>query len=151
MISLTLAHQAPLSMGFPREEYWSRRPFTSSGDLPDPGIKPRSLHCMWILYHRDVRDAGLVSWVGKIPLRRAWQPTPVFLPGKSHGHRSLAGYSLRYCTETDITEATGRTHRRLHTLHEAAFKSKYVTPKTTENLEGASIVSLVPDWKGTLK
>ena len=32
-------------------------------------------------------------WVGKIPWRRAWQPTPVFLPGKSHGQRSLAGYS----------------------------------------------------------
>ena len=34
-----------------------------------------------------------VPWVGKIPLRRAWQPTPVFLPGESHGQRSLAGYS----------------------------------------------------------
>ena len=34
------------------------------------------------------------SWVGKIPWRGKWQPTPVFLPGKSHGQRSLAGYSL---------------------------------------------------------
>ena len=32
-------------------------------------------------------------WVRKIPWRRKWQPTPVFLPGKSHGQRSLAGYS----------------------------------------------------------
>ena len=32
-------------------------------------------------------------WVGKIPWRRKWQPTPVFLPGKSHGQRSLAGYN----------------------------------------------------------
>jgi len=32
-------------------------------------------------------------WVGKIPWRRAWQPTPVFLPGESHGQRSLVGYS----------------------------------------------------------
>ena len=32
-------------------------------------------------------------WVRKIPWRRAWQPTPVFLPGESHGQRSLAGYS----------------------------------------------------------
>ena len=31
-------------------------------------------------------------WVGKIPWRKAWQPTPVFLPGKSHGQRSLAGF-----------------------------------------------------------
>ena len=33
------------------------------------------------------------DWVGKIPWRRAWQPTPVFLPGESHGQRSLAGDS----------------------------------------------------------
>ena len=39
----TVAHQAPLSMGFSRQEYWSGLPFTSSGDLPDPGIEPRSL------------------------------------------------------------------------------------------------------------
>jgi len=32
------------------------------------------------------------AWVRKIPWRRAWQPTPVFLPGESHGQRSLAGY-----------------------------------------------------------
>ena len=32
-------------------------------------------------------------WVGKMPWRRKWQPTPVFLPGKSHGQRSLAGYN----------------------------------------------------------
>ena len=32
------------------------------------------------------------TWVGKIPWRRKWQPTPVFLPGKSHGQRSLVGY-----------------------------------------------------------
>jgi len=35
----------------------------------------------------------LDPWVGKIPWRRAWQPTPVFLPGESHGQRSLASYS----------------------------------------------------------
>ena len=36
----TVAHQAPLSMGFPRQEYWSGLPFPSPGDLPDPGIEP---------------------------------------------------------------------------------------------------------------
>ena len=40
----------------------------------------------------DVRDTVSI-WVGKIPWRRAWQPTPVFLPGISHGQRSLVGYS----------------------------------------------------------
>ena len=38
----TVAHQATLSMGFSRQEYWSGLPFPSPGDLPDPGIKPRS-------------------------------------------------------------------------------------------------------------
>ena len=37
----TAAHQAPLSMGFRRQEYWSGLPFPSPGDLPNPGIKPR--------------------------------------------------------------------------------------------------------------
>ena len=38
----TIAHQAPLSMGFSRQEYWSELPFSSPGDLPNPGIKLRS-------------------------------------------------------------------------------------------------------------
>jgi len=37
----TIAYQAPLSMGFSRQEYWSGLPLPSPGDLPDPGIKPR--------------------------------------------------------------------------------------------------------------
>ena len=37
-----VAHQAPLSMGFPRQEYWSRLPCIPPGNLPDPGIKPES-------------------------------------------------------------------------------------------------------------
>ena len=43
-------------------------------------------------------------WVGKIPWRRKWQPTPVFLPGKSHGQRSLVGYSTWGPKESDATE-----------------------------------------------
>ena len=38
----TVARQAPLSMGFSRQEYWSGLPFPSPGDLPNPGIEPRS-------------------------------------------------------------------------------------------------------------
>ena len=38
----TVAYQASLTMGFSRQEYWSGLPFPSSGDLPDPEIKPRS-------------------------------------------------------------------------------------------------------------
>ena len=42
-------------------------------------------------------------WVGQIPWRRAWQPTPVFLPWKSHGQRSLAGCSPWGHKESDMT------------------------------------------------
>ena len=40
--SWTVARQVPLSMGFPRQEYWSGLPFPPPGDLPDPGIEPES-------------------------------------------------------------------------------------------------------------
>ena len=42
MTPWTVAHQAPLFMGFSRQEYWSGLPFPSPGDLPDPGIEPVS-------------------------------------------------------------------------------------------------------------
>ena len=48
------------------------------------------------------------------PLGRAWQPTPVFLLGKYHEQRSLAGCSLLGCKELDMTETT--THTHTHTL-----------------------------------
>ena len=47
---------------------------------------------------------------GKIPWRRAWQSTPVFLPGESHGQRSLVGYSPWGGKESDMTEATEHVH-----------------------------------------
>ena len=47
----TVTHQVPLSMGFSRQEYWSGLSFPSPGDLPDPGIKPRSPILWQILYH----------------------------------------------------------------------------------------------------
>ena len=51
-------------------------------------------------------DAGNVRlrfnpWVRKIPWRKAWQPTPVFVPGESHRQRSLTGYSV---AESDMSE-----------------------------------------------
>ena len=55
----TVAHQAPLSMGFPRKEYWSELPFPSPADLPDPGIEP-----------------ALPAWqVDSLPLRHQESPT----------------------------------------------------------------------------
>ena len=55
----TVAYQAPQSMGFSRQEYWSGLPFPSPGDLPDPGIEPRSLALQ--------ADALLFELAGRFP------------------------------------------------------------------------------------
>ena len=52
--------------------------------------------------------------VGKIPWRRAWKPTPVFLLGESHRQRNLAGYSPQGWKELDMTEVTEHTHTHTH-------------------------------------
>ena len=49
------------------------------------------------------RRCGFNPWAGKIPWKRKWQPTPVFLPGKSYGQRSLAGYSPRGYSQTQLS------------------------------------------------
>ena len=54
-----------------------------------------------LLQRRRPKRCRFNSWVGKIPGRRKWQPTPVFLPGKFHGQRSLVGYSPWGCKESD--------------------------------------------------
>ena len=69
---------------------------------------------MWVqsLGGEDPLEEGMatpstiLAWSGKIPWRRKWQLTPVFLPGESHGQRSLAGYSPWDYKESDTTEAT---------------------------------------------
>ena len=152
------ARQAPLSMGFPRQEYWGGLPFLLQGIFLTQGWKPRSSatweaqlssgptdnnntasmsettlnaslnltvvlgrgYCCYphfrddTIMYREVKPGKqgfrftcwlsgkesahqcrrhrLDPWVRKIPWKK-WQPTPVFLPGKSHGQRSLSGYS----------------------------------------------------------
>ena len=54
----------------------------------------------------DKGDAGLIPGFGNVPWRRKWQPTPVFLPGETHGPRNLAGYSPCSCKESYTTEHT---------------------------------------------
>ena len=101
----TIAHQAPRSMGFSRQEYWSGLPFPSPGDLPHQGIEPRSPTLQAdALTSAPPGRPRFNPWVGKIPWRRKWQPIPVLLPGKSHGQRSVVGCSPWGCKESDTTE-----------------------------------------------
>ena len=53
----TTAHQAPLSMGFFRQEYWSRLPFSPPGQILTQGSNPQLLHCRQILHHWAIREA----------------------------------------------------------------------------------------------
>ena len=61
------AHQAPPSMGFSWQEYWSRLPFPPPGDLPHPGIKPVSLHgrriSIILNIQKKERVFSLITWV----------------------------------------------------------------------------------------
>ena len=130
----TIAHQAPLFMGFSRQEHWSELPCPSPGDLPAQGsnlcplcllhwqagslpvVPPKdrdkviTQEYVWVYVHvclsqvallvntppvhaENTRDTGSIPWVRKIPWSSKWHPTPVFLPRKFHGQKSLAGYS----------------------------------------------------------
>ena len=56
------------------------------------------------------RSCRFDPWVGKIPWRRKWQPTPLSLPEKSHGQRYLADHSPWGCRESDMTEINTHTN-----------------------------------------
>ena len=84
-----------------------------SGKLTEPEVSVQGI-CLgmprWLsgkesaCQYRRHRRLKFDSWVGKIPWRRKRQPTPVFLPGKSYGQRSLVGFSPWGCRESDMTE-----------------------------------------------
>ena len=85
------AHQAPPSMGFSRQEYWS--------GVPLPSLKFFISICeIKILLAEPSQSLIYKYW------RRQWHPTPVLLPRKSHGWRSLVGCSLWSRSESDTTE-----------------------------------------------
>ena len=66
-------------------------------------------------------------WVGKTPWRRAWQPTPAFLPGESHGQRSLEDYSPWDHKELDMTERLS-TRKKLQIAKTISKKNKAGRP-----------------------
>ena len=63
-----------------------------------------SLAAQWQRFYLQCSRHGFDTWVRKIPSKRKWEHTPVFLPGKSHGQRSLMGYGPLSHKESDVTE-----------------------------------------------
>jgi len=71
-------------------------------DFPGGASKKKNFACQRGRHKRQRFN----PWVGKIPWRRAWHPTPVFLSGATHGQRSLMGYSPWGHKDSDKIEAT---------------------------------------------
>ena len=89
--------------------------------------------------------SGFYLWVRKIPWRRKWQPTPVFLPGKSHGQRSLAGYSPWGHKESDTT-------KRLSNRGSLAVRQGPVFSSQVSLTQVLLLTSVVPGaWNSSLK
>ena len=129
---------APPKYGGVSHRLWNesankKRKVRASPELHPPGLRPfsevaacRAAAYLLASYNsgkepncqcRRHKRRGFSPWVGKIPWRRTWQPTPGFLPGESHGQRSLVGYSPWGHTESDTTEHTHTT------LRSSAFQS----------------------------
>ena len=77
-------------------------------------------------------------WVGKIPWRKKWKPTPVLLPGKFHGQRSLVGYSPWGHKEADMTEracACAHVHAHTHTCTQPIMPRKKKSKRPENSLK----------------
>ena len=96
---------------------------------------------------RRYRRHRFDPWVGKIPWRRKWQPTPVFLPGKLHGQRSLTGYSHGFA-ESDTTEHACTCTRRCSVdfgLNEWS-RRRHESPQLTAIRRVSSMNPLLSGW-----
>ena len=95
MTPWTVAHQAPLSMGFSREEYWSVLPFPPQRNLANPGIKPRSLASLalqtdsLLLSRYDMLSMVKYGWLVGFPGQAVKMRREVELPQISASHEFL--------------------------------------------------------------
>ena len=88
------------------------------------------------------RRPGLNPWLGKVPWRREWQSTPVLLLGEFHGQRSLVGYSLWGCKESDTTEHSTAQYLPMTNL-DRILKSRGITLPTKVHLVKAMVFPVV--------
>ena len=89
---------------------------------------------------RRLKRHRIHPWVRKIPWRRKWQPTPVFLPGKFLGQRSLAGYHPRGCRRVRYDWVHTHTHKHTHTHTQVDKLSKNFCNLTRLSKQKSSLV-----------
>ena len=97
--------------------YCIKKPVGGASFIPSLMLFPGSLVVKTLSAVQMTQETRFHPWVRKIPWRRKWQLTPVFLPGKFHRQRSLAGYSPWGCKESDMTghsRVRTCTRRRTH-------------------------------------
>ena len=97
----------------------------------------------------NATDLGLDPWVGKISWRREWQPTPVFLPGKSHGQRSMVGCSPWGCKKSQTHLATDFQDKDLNVRSDTMkFLRKIEAGETLPFIAASSFrIHLLEQWK----
>ena len=122
--------QAYLSKHNAENHFKGSFPVLGSQPLSEVVIKTRSIsplvqfpsHNICLQCRRHKRS-GLDPWIGRLPWRRAWQPTPVFLPEESHGQRSPAGNGPWGHKESDTTKATEHTQHTTNKPTDPKVKS----------------------------
>jgi len=100
----------------------------------------------------SARDMGLIPKSGRLPWRRKWQPTPVFLPGKSHGQRSLAGYSPWSCrVGHDLVTKQQQQQTDSTVVHGESSTASLPTLRMTEKPDDSALSLLLGKqiWKIT--
>ena len=120
------------NLGFNVCTFWIYIFIKQGGRLRNIFIKKYAFQWLlrWLRQGRICPQCGILRfdpWVRKIPWRREWLPTPIFLPGKSHGQRDLAGYNPWDGKELDTTEQL--------TLSLSLFQSSSLTPSLEFRLE----------------
>ena len=115
-----------------------------------PTCKPVTNKMMQFPLSKDIQNVQSPAKSRQLSLfwRRKWQPTPVFLPGESHGWRGLVGYSLWGCKELDTTQQLTHTQVRLVfvVVVLTAFSLMELTGKL-ETQEVGLLPSTIVHWK----
>jgi len=119
--SWTVAHQALLSMGFPRQEYWSGLPFPSLGDLPDSGIKPRSPTLVGRFFTTEPPGKPVNSYTLSVPIVVMYR----VLGENAHSmHRSSVLFLHLLCESKIISQLKNEIKQRRVVLKYEIYEQK---------------------------